>query len=57
VAFCPAGGVELGNVAACLAAGAAFVGMGGALVDEKRLAAGDRNAIKKVARVVPGDGR
>ncbi len=29
-----------------LAAGAAFVGMGGALVDEKRIAAGDRAAIE-----------
>ena len=42
VAFCPTGGVEPGNVAAYLAAGAAFVGMGGELVDEKRIAAGDR---------------
>ncbi len=41
-AFCPTGGVEPGNVAAYLGAGAAFVGMGGALVDEKRIAAGDR---------------
>jgi 2-dehydro-3-deoxyphosphogluconate aldolase/(4S)-4-hydroxy-2-oxoglutarate aldolase len=32
VAFCPTGGVEPGNVAAYLAAGAAFVGMGGGLV-------------------------
>src|SRR5208337_615501 len=44
VAFCPTGGVEPGNVAAYLAAGAAFVGMGGALVDERRIAAGDRAA-------------
>src|SRR5690242_15220093 len=29
VAFCPTGGVEPGNIAAYLAAGAAFVGMGG----------------------------
>ena len=42
VAFCPTGGVEPGNVAAYLAAGAAFVGMGGALVDERSIAAGDR---------------
>lgn len=52
VAFCPTGGVEPGNVAAYLAAGAAFVGMGGALVDEKRIAAGDRAAIEAVARAV-----
>jgi 2-dehydro-3-deoxyphosphogluconate aldolase/(4S)-4-hydroxy-2-oxoglutarate aldolase len=49
VAFCPTGGVEAGNLAAFLAAGAAFVGMGGALVDEKRIAAGDRAAIQDAA--------
>ncbi len=52
VAFCPTGGVEPGNVQAFLAAGAAFVGMGGALVDERRIAAGDRDAILDVARRV-----
>ncbi|MFZ0015966.1 MAG: hypothetical protein WAL10_01405 [Acetobacteraceae bacterium] len=52
VAFCPTGGVESDNVAAYLAAGAAFVGMGGALVDEKRIAAGDRAAITAVAHRV-----
>ncbi|MCC6718430.1 MAG: bifunctional 4-hydroxy-2-oxoglutarate aldolase/2-dehydro-3-deoxy-phosphogluconate aldolase [Acetobacteraceae bacterium] len=52
VAFCPTGGVEAGNVAAYLAAGAAFVGMGGALVDERRIAAGDRAAIAAAARAV-----
>ncbi|MDB5402217.1 MAG: 2-dehydro-3-deoxyphosphogluconate aldolase [Rhodopila sp.] len=52
VAFCPTGGVEPGNVAAYLSAGAAFVGMGGALVDEKRIAAGDRTAIQAAARAV-----
>ncbi len=52
VAFCPTGGVEPGNVAAYLAAGAAFVGMGGALVDEKRIAAGDRAAIMDAAKAV-----
>lgn len=54
VAFCPTGGVEPGNVAAYLAAGAAFVGMGGALVDQKRIAAGDRAAIEAAARAVLG---
>jgi 2-dehydro-3-deoxyphosphogluconate aldolase/(4S)-4-hydroxy-2-oxoglutarate aldolase len=54
VAFCPTGGVEPGNVAAYLAAGAAFVGMGGALVDEARIAAGDRAAIETAARRVLG---
>jgi 2-dehydro-3-deoxyphosphogluconate aldolase/(4S)-4-hydroxy-2-oxoglutarate aldolase len=52
VAFCPTGGVEPGNVAAYLAAGAAFVGMGGGLVDEARIAAGDRGAIEAAARAV-----
>ena len=54
VAFCPTGGVEPGNVAAYLTAGAAFVGIGGALVDEKRIAAGDRAAIQAAARQVLG---
>jgi 2-dehydro-3-deoxyphosphogluconate aldolase / (4S)-4-hydroxy-2-oxoglutarate aldolase len=52
VAFCPTGGIEPGNVAAYLSAGAAFVGMGGALVDESRIAAGDRTAIEVAARAV-----
>jgi 2-dehydro-3-deoxyphosphogluconate aldolase/(4S)-4-hydroxy-2-oxoglutarate aldolase len=52
VAFCPTGGVDPGNVAAFLAAGAAFVGIGGAMVDEKRIAAGDRDAIQAAARSV-----
>ena len=52
VSFCPTGGVDPGNVSAFLAAGAAFVGMGGALVDEKSIAAGDRDAILGVARQV-----
>lgn len=52
VAFCPTGGVEPGNVAAYLAAGAAFVGMGGNLVDEQRIAAGDRAAIQDAARAI-----
>jgi 2-dehydro-3-deoxyphosphogluconate aldolase/(4S)-4-hydroxy-2-oxoglutarate aldolase len=52
VAFCPTGGVEPGNVAAYLKAGAAFVGMGGALVDEARVAAGDRGAITAAAEAV-----
>ena len=50
--FCPTGGVEPGNVAAYLTAGAAFVGIGGALVDQTRIAAGDRTAIKAAAQAV-----
>lgn len=50
--LCPTGGVEPGNVGAYLSAGAAFVGIGGALVDEKRIAAGDRAAIQQAARQV-----
>ncbi len=56
VPFCPTGGVEPGNVAAYLAAGAAFVGMGGALVDERRIAAGDRAAITAAAQLVLAGG-
>jgi len=52
VIFCPTGGIEPGSVAAYLAAGAAFVGMGGALVDEARIAAGDRAAIEAAARQI-----
>ena len=54
VAFCPTGGVEPGNVGSYLAAGAAFVGMGGALVDEKKIAAGDRAAIEAAAKAILG---
>jgi 2-dehydro-3-deoxyphosphogluconate aldolase/(4S)-4-hydroxy-2-oxoglutarate aldolase len=54
VAFCPTGGVEPGNFAAYLAAGSAFVGMGGALVDERRIQAGDRDAIQAAARSILG---
>ena len=52
VAICPTGGVEPGNVAAYLAAGAAFVGMGGALVDERSIASGDRGSIEAAASQV-----
>ena len=52
VSFCPTGGIAPKDVPAYLAAGAAFVGMGGALVDEKRIAAGDRAAIESAVREV-----
>ncbi len=54
VALCPTGGIAPKDVTAYLAAGAAFVGMGGALVDEARIAAGDRGAIEAAAREVLG---
>jgi 2-dehydro-3-deoxyphosphogluconate aldolase/(4S)-4-hydroxy-2-oxoglutarate aldolase len=50
VAFCPTGGVDAANAPDYLAAGAAFVGIGGRLVDEARIAAGDRAAIQRAAR-------
>jgi 2-dehydro-3-deoxyphosphogluconate aldolase / (4S)-4-hydroxy-2-oxoglutarate aldolase len=53
-AICPTGGVEPDNVTAYLAAGAAFVGMGGALVDEKPIAAGHRAAIEAAPRQILG---
>ena len=54
VAFCPTGGVDPGNFTTYLDAGAAFVGMGGALVDERRILAGDRAAIQTAAATVLG---
>jgi len=50
VAFCPTGGVDPSNAPAYLEAGAAFVGMGGRLVDEALVAAGDRAAVQRAAR-------
>lgn len=50
VAFCPTGGVDADSVATYLGAGAAFVGIGGKLMDEARLAAGDKAAILAAAR-------
>jgi 2-dehydro-3-deoxyphosphogluconate aldolase/(4S)-4-hydroxy-2-oxoglutarate aldolase len=49
VAFCPTGGVDARNAPDYLAAGAAFVGMGGRLVDEALIAAGDRKAVLQAA--------
>ena len=48
--LCPTGGIEPAQVGAYLAAGADFVGLGGALVDPKRIEAGDRAAIEAAAR-------
>ncbi|MBR0651550.1 bifunctional 4-hydroxy-2-oxoglutarate aldolase/2-dehydro-3-deoxy-phosphogluconate aldolase [Roseomonas terrae] len=49
VVFCPTGGVDARNVPDYIAAGAAFVGIGGRLVDEKLIAAGDRDAVQRAA--------
>ena len=54
IAFCPTGGVDAGNAPAYLAAGAAFVGIGGRLVDEGRIVAGDKSVILRAAREVLG---
>ena len=50
VPFCPTGGVDSSNLRAYLDAGASFVGIGGKLVDEKLIAAGDRTAVQEAAR-------
>lgn len=52
--FCPTGGVDARNAPDYLAAGAAFVGIGGRLVDENLLAAGERAAVEAAARDVLG---
>ena len=54
VVFCPTGGVDARNTPDYIAAGADFVGIGGKLVDEKALAAGDRQGIAAAAREVLG---
>jgi 2-dehydro-3-deoxyphosphogluconate aldolase/(4S)-4-hydroxy-2-oxoglutarate aldolase len=54
VAFCPTGGVEPHDLGAYLTAGAAFAGIGGALVDERRIEAGDRETIQAAARSIIG---
>jgi 2-dehydro-3-deoxyphosphogluconate aldolase/(4S)-4-hydroxy-2-oxoglutarate aldolase len=53
-AFCPTGGVDARNAPDYLAAGAAFVGIGGRLVDETLLSRGDRAAVEAAARDVLG---
>ena len=49
VVFCPTGGVDARNLPDYIAAGAAFVGIGGKLVDEALIAAGDRAAVQRAA--------
>jgi 2-dehydro-3-deoxyphosphogluconate aldolase/(4S)-4-hydroxy-2-oxoglutarate aldolase len=48
--FCPTGGVDPSNLRTWLDAGAAFVGIGGKLVDEKLIAAGEKAAVQDAAR-------
>lgn len=50
VPFCPTGGVDPSNLRAYLDAGASFVGIGGKLVDETLIAAGDKAAVQEAAR-------
>lgn len=54
VVFCPTGGVDARNLPDYLDAGAAFVGIGGKLVDEKLIAAGDRGAVIAAAHAALG---
>ena len=54
VVFCPPGGVDASNLDAYLSAGAAFVGMGGKLVDEALVAANEQAAVMDVARQILG---
>lgn len=48
--LCPTGGVTPANAGEWIRAGAAAVGLGGALVDTARVAAGDWQAITRLAR-------
>jgi 2-dehydro-3-deoxyphosphogluconate aldolase/(4S)-4-hydroxy-2-oxoglutarate aldolase len=52
IALMPTGGIGTGDITAYLDAGAVCVGMGGRLVDERALAAGDDAAILAAARDV-----
>jgi 2-dehydro-3-deoxyphosphogluconate aldolase / (4S)-4-hydroxy-2-oxoglutarate aldolase len=50
IALCPTGGVSLEDMEAYFAAGAAVVGVGNNIVDQKALAAGERAAVVAHAR-------
>lgn len=50
VPLAPTGGIDAATLPACLAAGAAFAGVGGELVSEAALAAGDRARVAVAAR-------
>jgi 2-dehydro-3-deoxyphosphogluconate aldolase / (4S)-4-hydroxy-2-oxoglutarate aldolase len=50
IPLCPTGGVSLENMKSYFSAGAALVGVGNNIVDQKALAAGDRAAVVAHAR-------
>jgi 2-dehydro-3-deoxyphosphogluconate aldolase / (4S)-4-hydroxy-2-oxoglutarate aldolase len=50
ILLCPTGGVSLENMKSYFSAGAALVGVGNNIVDQKALAAGDRAAVVAHAR-------
>jgi 2-dehydro-3-deoxyphosphogluconate aldolase / (4S)-4-hydroxy-2-oxoglutarate aldolase len=50
IALCPTGGISLENLEAYFAAGAALVGVGNNILDQKALAAGDRGRVIAHAR-------
>ena len=50
IALCPTGGVSLENMQAYFAAGAALVGVGNNILDQKALAAGERARVVAHAR-------
>jgi 2-dehydro-3-deoxyphosphogluconate aldolase/(4S)-4-hydroxy-2-oxoglutarate aldolase len=50
VCLVPTGGIPVDGIAAYLEAGADLVGLGGQLVDETALSAGDRSAVARAAR-------
>lgn len=50
IALCPTGGLDAENLHAYLAAGAALVGVGNAVLDARALAAGDRTRVIAHAR-------
>ncbi|WP_431284216.1 bifunctional 4-hydroxy-2-oxoglutarate aldolase/2-dehydro-3-deoxy-phosphogluconate aldolase [Humitalea sp. 24SJ18S-53] len=54
VPFCPTGGIDPRNLPEWIAAGAAFVGMGGKLADEALIAAGNKAALQAAARAALG---
>jgi len=50
IPLCPTGGVSLNNIEEYFAAGAALVGVGNNIIDQKALAAGDQAAVIAHAR-------